>query len=115
QRVRIELSERETSKVTEAAQQWVKQFNVETKEGAHAMLEALWLHQQHNVVNRELLKKLLQSPIQHARIAAQRVKWEWNNKPRSNQAESMQQHAAQSKENAGEESMEIGRIIDLTD
>src|SRR3546814_12630702 len=41
------------------------------------MLEALWLHQRQNRKNPELLGKLMGSPVEHARIAAQRVEWFW--------------------------------------
>jgi hypothetical protein len=32
-----------------AAQKWVSQFDPKKKADAHHILEALWLHQQHNV------------------------------------------------------------------
>ena len=40
---------------------------------AHHLLEGLWLHQQHNVRNPQLLAALLESPQPHARVAAQTV------------------------------------------
>ncbi len=39
----------------------------------HHMMEALWVHQYHNVVNVDLLKRMLKSPDFHARAAATRV------------------------------------------
>jgi azurin len=75
--VQIELSGRETGEVIPKAKEWAKQFNASTEEGAHVLLEVLWLHQQHNVVNNELLSQLLQSPVQNAVIAAKRVAWFW--------------------------------------
>ena len=36
--------------------EWIKQFDPNKKEDAHHLLEALWLHQQHNVKNLELLQ-----------------------------------------------------------
>ncbi len=76
-RTRIELSERDTSEVIKAASQWIKQFDPKDKSHAHHLLEALWLHQQHNVRDTELLELVLQSPEPHARIAAATVKHHW--------------------------------------
>ena len=77
-RTRIELSERDTDQVLAAARTWAKAFDPAREEEAHHLLEALWLHQQHNVRNDELLNKLLNSPIDHARIAAGTVKHFWS-------------------------------------
>jgi HEAT repeat protein len=44
------------------------------------MLEALWVHQQHNVVNEELLKRTLRSPDHRARAAATRVLCYWRDR-----------------------------------
>jgi len=76
-RARMELSERDTKQVIAATNQWASQFDPKSKEDAHHLLEALWLHQQHNVVNRSLLTQLLHSPVPQARIAAQRVEYLW--------------------------------------
>jgi azurin len=78
QRVRVELSGRDTREVIVATEEWVKQFDIQNPNHAHHMLEALWVYQQHNVENPELLKLLLNSPEAHARIAAQRVQYLWN-------------------------------------
>ncbi len=78
-RTRIELSGRDTDDVIEACQKWIRQFDVTKKEDAHHLLEALWLHQQHNVRNPELLTDLLKSPEPHARIAAGTVQHFWYN------------------------------------
>ena len=61
------------------SQTWVKQFDPNKKEDAHHLLEALWLHQQHNVRNTALLDQVLKSPEPHARIAANTVKHLWFN------------------------------------
>jgi putative membrane-bound dehydrogenase-like protein len=77
-RTRVELSERDTKEVIAATKKWVRQFDPTKKEDAHPLLEALWLHQQHNVKNTGLLNQLLlQSPEPHARIAAATVKHFW--------------------------------------
>jgi putative membrane-bound dehydrogenase-like protein len=78
-RTRIELSGRDTKDVIAAVDTWVKQLDPNNPEDAHHLLEALWLHQQHNVKNLPLLTRLLQSPEPHARIAANTVKHLWFN------------------------------------
>ena len=55
-RTRVELSERDSSAVIKATQEWMKQFDPNKKEDAHHLLEALWVHQQHNFRNGRLLK-----------------------------------------------------------
>ena len=79
-RVRIELSERDSAEVIAATQEWLQRFDPTSEADAHHVLEALWVHQQHNVVNRDLLNLVLYSPVPHARIAAQRVEqlWDYN-------------------------------------
>ncbi len=48
-------------------------------EDAHHLLEALWLHQRHNVRDHHLLSTLLASPETHARNAAKVVHHHWHN------------------------------------
>jgi azurin/lysophospholipase L1-like esterase/glucose/arabinose dehydrogenase len=76
-RTRIELSNRPTAEVIKAARAWMKKFDPRKKEDAHHLLEALWLHQQHNVQNRNLLADVLASPEPHARHAAETVRRHW--------------------------------------
>ncbi len=78
-RTHIELSERDTKEVIAATQAWMKQFDPNKKEDAHNLLEALWIHQQHNVRNIELLGQLQKSPELHARNAANVVQHLWFN------------------------------------
>ncbi|MBB5032361.1 PVC-type heme-binding CxxCH protein [Prosthecobacter vanneervenii] len=78
-RTHIELSERDTKEVIAATQAWMKQFDPGKKEDAHHLLEALWIHQQHNVRNLELLGQLQKSPELHARNAANVVQHLWFN------------------------------------
>jgi len=73
QRAKIELHKHETAKVIAATQKWAKQFDPNKVEDAHHLLEALWVHQWHNVVNQELLGLLLKSPEPRARAQAVRV------------------------------------------
>ena len=76
-RAQIELAERPTAEVIAATREWIKRFDPASKADAHHLLEALWVHQRHNVVNRELLELVLNSPVPHARIAARRVQRMW--------------------------------------
>ncbi|OYX96413.1 MAG: hypothetical protein B7Y76_08870, partial [Sphingobacteriia bacterium 35-40-5] len=78
--VRVELSARNTDEVIQKAQEWVAKLDPKKKEDALPMLEILWLHQQHNVINRPLLVKVLSSPEYQARLAAQRVNFFWSGK-----------------------------------
>ncbi|MCH8246054.1 MAG: hypothetical protein IH951_06570 [Bacteroidetes bacterium] len=83
QRARVELSERNTAEVIAATETWLEQFDPTSEADAHHMMEALWVHQQHNVVNRDLLDLVLNSPVAHARIAARTVErlWDYNAAP----------------------------------
>ncbi|MCH2378834.1 MAG: GDSL-type esterase/lipase family protein, partial [Pedosphaera sp.] len=81
-RAQIELSERDSDEVMTALAKWIKQWNPKNPAHAHHLLEALWLHQQHNVQNQELLKQVLDSPVIDARIAAATVKQYWDRDPR---------------------------------
>lgn len=78
-RTRVELSERPSDEVMAACDEWAKQWDATKKEDAHHLLEALWLHQQHNVRDTQLLNDLLKSPEPHARVAAQTVQHLWYN------------------------------------
>jgi glucose/arabinose dehydrogenase/mono/diheme cytochrome c family protein len=73
QRAKIELHKHDSAEVIAATQKWVKQFDASKKEDAHHILEALWVHQWHNVVNLDLIKALLKSPEHNARAQAVRV------------------------------------------
>ncbi len=78
-RTRIELSERDSQEVIAATKEWIKQFDPQNAAHAHHLLEALWLHQQHNVKDLDLLQQVLNSPEPHARIAAKTVRHFWAN------------------------------------
>ena len=77
QRTHVELSERDSGEVIAATREWIKQFDPKKAGDAHPLLEALWIHQQHNVRNLPLLEAVLASPEPHARIAAATVKHHW--------------------------------------
>ena len=74
-RARIELSGRKTEDVIPAAKTWMEKLTDE-----HDRLEALWLHQNHNVVDEALLKRMLRSPEPRARAAATRVLRYWRDR-----------------------------------
>ncbi|MDA0700360.1 MAG: GDSL-type esterase/lipase family protein, partial [bacterium] len=76
-RTRVELSERKSDEVLAECEKWMKQWDPKNPEHAHHLLEGLWLHQQHNVKNDALLDIVLNSPVEHARIAAATVKHHW--------------------------------------
>jgi len=79
-RARIELSARDTSEVIAATQKWLASLDKSAANYEHLAMEALWLHQQHNVVNTALLERMLQSPDFHARAAAVRVLVAWRDR-----------------------------------
>ncbi len=78
-RARIELSGRDTDEVIAAVGQWVENLG-DTAEDEHHLLEALWVHQHHNVVNQSLLNRLLHASDFRARAAATRVLCDWRDR-----------------------------------
>ena len=78
-RTRVELSSRDSDAVITAAQHWMADFDANDEIESHHLLEALWLHQQHNIKNQPLLESLLASRVGHARIAAEKVAHFWKN------------------------------------
>ncbi len=82
-RTRIELAARDSSAVIPAAQKWAAALNKNDAQYEHNLMEALWLHQSHNVVNEDLLKRLLRSPDFHARAAATHVLCYWRDRVQS--------------------------------
>jgi putative membrane-bound dehydrogenase-like protein len=78
-RTRVELSGHDSKAVIAATQKWMADFDPNDETEAHHLLEALWLHQQHNVKNEKLLNTLLSSTVGHAVVAANTVKHFWHN------------------------------------
>jgi putative heme-binding domain-containing protein len=72
-RAKIELSGQDSKEVVAATDAWVAKLDKTDPNYEHNRLEALWVHQHHNVVNRDLLQRVLRSPDYHARAAATRV------------------------------------------
>lgn len=79
-RAKVELGARDTAEVIAAAQTWSKQFDPLKPDDQHPLMEALWVHQWHNVVNEPLLRQMLRSPEPHARAAAVRVLCYWRDR-----------------------------------
>jgi glucose/arabinose dehydrogenase len=79
-RARIELWSRDTQQVLAAVKKWIESLDKEDPDYERLMLEALWLHQAHNVVNLDLLNRLLASPEFRARAAATRVLCHWRDR-----------------------------------
>ena len=77
-RARVELSEHPSDKVLAATDKWLKQFDPKSKEDAHHILEALWVYQRNDTKNEALLKTVLGSPVEHARVSANTVKQFWD-------------------------------------
>jgi putative heme-binding domain-containing protein len=79
-RTRIELGARDTDHVMAATKKWMESLDKNDKNYEHQMMEALWLYQNHNVVNESLLQRMLRSPNYHARSAATRVLRAWRDR-----------------------------------
>ena len=81
-RAKIELGKHDSAQVIAAVKKWVATLDQTDKAYEHHMMEDLWVHQWHNVVNEELLKRMLRSPDYHARAAATRVLCYWRDRVR---------------------------------
>lgn len=90
-RTRVELSARPTGQVMEALGTWITGLDHTDPDHAQPLLEALWLCQQHNVRNTELLNLVTASPEPHARHAAAMVRHHWFNVDHTRGGEEMQQ------------------------
>ena len=80
QRAKIELDIHDTKQVVAATQKWEKALDKKDKNYEHNRLEALWVHQWHNVVNLSLLNDVLKSPEPRARAQAVRVLCYWRDR-----------------------------------
>ncbi|WP_197442624.1 PVC-type heme-binding CxxCH protein [Lignipirellula cremea] len=79
-RAKIELSSRDSAAVTAAVDKWAAALDKADPDYAHNLLEALWVHQYHNVVNEALLRQVLRSDDHRARAAATRVLGYWHDR-----------------------------------
>jgi hypothetical protein len=80
QLAKIELDTHESKKVIAAVQKWEAALDKSDKNYEHHRLEALWVHQWHNVVNVDLLQAMLKSPEPRARAQAVRVANYWSDR-----------------------------------
>ena len=76
-RAKRELADRDTAKVISALKDWTSKLDKTDENYTHHLLESLWLHQTHNVINQTLLKELLSAKDHRARAAATRVLSFW--------------------------------------
>ncbi|RYD35942.1 MAG: dehydrogenase, partial [Verrucomicrobiaceae bacterium] len=79
-RAKIEMGKRDSKEVTDAAAAWVKALDAKDSKYEHNLLEALWVHQWHNVVNLPLLKRVIESPEPRARAQGIRVLGYWRDR-----------------------------------
>lgn len=78
-RTREQLRVMDSKKVLEELGRWVGGLNKTDSAYEHLLLEALWIYQDFNVVNADLLKNLLAAKDHRARAAATRVLFYWRN------------------------------------
>ena len=78
-RAKRELAARESDEVIAATKKWIAELDTSEAEYEHHLLEGLWMHQTMNVVDEELLGKLLEAKDHRARAAATRVLSFWIN------------------------------------
>ena len=79
-RVRTELWNRPTTDVMTELKSWTAGLDPKDANYEHHLLEALWLHQAHDVVDEAFLAKMLKSPEPKARAAATRVLCYWRDR-----------------------------------
>lgn len=80
QLAKIELDTHDSKKVIAAVQKWEAALDKSDKNYEHHRLEALWVHQWHNVVNVDLLQAVLKSPEPRARAQGVRVANYWSDR-----------------------------------
>jgi azurin/glucose/arabinose dehydrogenase len=77
---KVELGRFDSAKVSKAVTRWAAALDKNDPDYEHHMMEALWVHQWHNVVNVELLQRMLKSSDHRARAAATRVLCYWRDR-----------------------------------
>ncbi|EEF59035.1 PVC-type heme-binding CxxCH protein [Pedosphaera parvula] len=77
---KVELGKRNTKEVIAAVKKWVTKLDKNDPAYEHHIMEALWVHQWHNSVDADLLKRMLHSPEPRARAAAGRVLCYWRDR-----------------------------------
>ncbi len=76
-RARLELSGRETKDVVAAVGQWASTLDPAKPDEAQALLECLWVFEEHRVPNLDLLKKVYTTAEPRVRAAAIRTLGHW--------------------------------------
>ncbi len=77
---KVELGKHDSAKVIAATKSWAAALDKNAPDYTHHLLEALWVHQWHNVVDADLLSRLLRSLVAEARAAAIRVMGYWRDR-----------------------------------
>ena len=76
-RAKIELSRYPAETVKSACDTWISTLDPQSADYEHHLLEALWVHQHHHIVNEPLLRTLLGSTDHRVRAAAAGVLRAW--------------------------------------
>ncbi len=79
-RARLELSGRETKEVVPALATFAAKLDPAKTDDAQALLESLWIHEEHRVPSSDLLKKVFQAKEPRVRAAAIRTLGHWGSK-----------------------------------
>jgi putative heme-binding domain-containing protein len=79
-RARVELGSRYSRNVIPAVETWIAKLDKADPDHEHHLTEALWAFQYQDVVNHELLDRVLASTDFHARAAATRVLCAWRDR-----------------------------------
>jgi putative heme-binding domain-containing protein len=79
-RARLELSGRNTNEVLSEMTAWAKRLDVKNPRDAQALLEGLWVLEEHRRPNREWIERVLQSSEPRVRAAAIRTLGHWAGK-----------------------------------
>lgn len=80
QLAKIELGKRDSDAVIAAVNTWIAGLDRAHPDYEHHLMEALWVHQWHNRIDADLLRRMLRSPEAHARAAATRVLSYWRDR-----------------------------------
>ncbi|MDQ6481106.1 PVC-type heme-binding CxxCH protein [Dyadobacter sp. LHD-138] len=79
-RSRAQIREQKPSDVLPVLKQWVAALDKNDKQFEHNLLEALWLYQDFDVVEENILKTLLNAKQCQARVAATKVLLNWRDR-----------------------------------
>ncbi|MCY2970603.1 MAG: HEAT repeat domain-containing protein, partial [Planctomycetota bacterium] len=79
-RTRLELDTRKSADVVAELAKWIAKLDKTDPDFEHQMMEALWVHQRHNIVNEALLQRMLTSTEPNARACATRVLLQWRDR-----------------------------------